>query len=213
MDISKDLRELLSGFSWDIKGIIDNNNHIYPIPEIPQVITGIFEAIVLTRVAEPLKVKYECQMIYGGSREYPELTLQSGKLATEVIAIDVKTARRDKDRPNRMSRMSLGSCGVYFKNPNVKKPGCVLPYGKYTQHWILGFVYRWNPGQPSLNLVSDVEVIVQEKWRIASKSTATGDTLAIGSIIEMDKLRAGHGDFENEDEFLEYWRTKTLSRG
>ncbi|WP_457550059.1 type II restriction endonuclease [Archaeoglobus sp.] len=58
----------------------------------------------------------------------------------------------------------------------------VKPYGVYSEHWIVGFLYRWNPNADSLNMVSDVEVIVQEKWRIASRYTATGDTAHIGSV-------------------------------
>jgi len=149
MDIGADLRALIPSFNWNIKGIITTDNEIYGIPPIPQVITGIFEEVVLEIIKDPLKKKYNCEMIRGGAREYPELTLYGGHLGEGKIAIDVKTARRDKRNKNRTSRMTLGSYGGYFKNPGVKKPGCVFPYGDYTEHWIIGFIYDWHPDRIS----------------------------------------------------------------
>jgi len=61
-------------------------------------------------------------------------------------------------------------------------------------------------------MVSDVEVIVQQKWKIASKSTGTGTTFAIGSIKEIDKLEKGEGVFKSKEEFEEYWREKGKER-
>jgi hypothetical protein len=61
-------------------------------------------------------------------------------------------------------------------------------------------------------MVSDVEVIVQPKWKIAAKSTGTGTTFAIGSIKDIDKLRKGEGAFKNKDEFENYWRKRGRER-
>lgn len=142
----------------------------------------------------------------GGVREYPELVLYGGCLGTRKVAIDIKTARR-KSR-SRITGFTLGSFGGYFLNPNKKMPGCILPYGEFTEHWVVGFIYDWNPGAPSLSLVSNIEVIVQEKWRIASRSTGTGTTTAIGSIKDIDRLREGRGEFSSEEEFEEFWRSR-----
>jgi len=51
------------------------------------------------------------------------------------------------------------------------------------------------------------------EYPIASKSTGTGDTAAIGAVVDIGRLKAGHGDFNSEAEFLEYWRTKPVNRG
>lgn len=213
VNIGQDLRELLAGFTWNIKGFIDRENRIYAVPEIPQVITGIFEELVVTRIREPLRRKYNCEIIRGGAREYPELTLYGGNIGEGKVAIDVKTARRDKDNPNRTSRMTLGSHGGYFRYPNQKRAGCVFPYGEYTEHWIIGFIYDWNAGRISLELVSNIEIIIQEKWKIASRYTGTGDTAAIGSVNEINRLRAGEGDFSSEEDFVDYWRSRPVRRG
>ncbi len=158
MDIGADLRELIPNFAWNIVGFITTEKEIIPVPPIPQVITGIFEEVVLTKIQEPLKKKYECSIIRGGARQYPELSLYGGKLGEDVIAIDVKTARRDKNNRSRTSKMTLGSYGGYFRTPELKKAGCVFPYGQYTQHWIIGFIYDWHPDKISVEQIADLEV-------------------------------------------------------
>ena len=55
-------------------------------------------------------------------------------------------------------------------------------------------------------MVSIVDVIVQEKWRIASKSTGTGTTKHIGSIRDIDDLKNGNGPFKTREEFEVFWR-------
>jgi hypothetical protein len=94
IDLKRDLEDLFSDFRWNIKGIIDSDNNIYPIPPIPQVISGIFQEITKHKVSKLLKEKYECDIVYGGPREYPEITAIGGKFGEGKIAIDIKTARR-----------------------------------------------------------------------------------------------------------------------
>lgn len=207
ISIKRDLEHLFSDFRWNIKGFIDEENNLYPVPPIPQVITGIFQEITKKKVKKFLKDKYECKIIQGGAREYPEMTLL---INDKKIAIDIKTTRRIGN--NRISGFTIGSFAGYFLFPNQKKPGCKFPYGDYDEHWIAGFIYSWNADADSKDMVSDVEVIVQEKWRIASKSTGTGTTFAIGSIKQIDKIKKGEGVFKSKKEFEKYWRTKGTAR-
>jgi len=205
IDVEGDLCKLFSNFEWNLKGIIDANNRVYPIPKIPQVITGIFEFLGMRKVVE-LASKYKCEAIESGSREYPDLTLRGGKLGTRFIAVEIKTAR--KTGTNTCSRMSLGSCAGYFLQPQIKMYGCKFPYGVFTEHLIVGFIYTWNKRLDSLHMVSDVEIIIQQKWKIASKSTATGDTAAIGAVTNVTGLKNGRGEFTSSEEFEKYWREK-----
>ncbi len=201
----RDLEKLFSKFKWNICGLIDTEGIILPLPKDSKVVTMIFEELGWIRIQELAK-KYKCKCIRGGSRQYPDVTLEGGKLGNKIIALEFKSARKlDK---NKCSRMSLGSFAGYFLEPNKKSPWCVKPYGVYTEHWVVGFLYRWNPNADCLNMVSDVEVIVQEKWRIASRYTATGDTAHIGSVDDIERLRKGLGDFRSEKEFEEFWRKK-----
>jgi len=210
IDLRKDLEQLFSDFRWKIKGMIDEDGNIYPIPPIPQVITGIFQEITKHKVKKSMKDKYRCEIVQGGAREYPEMTLIGGKFGNKKIAIDIKTTRRLSE--DRISGFTVGSFAGYFLHPERQMPGCKFPYGEFDEHWIVGFIYTWNPNAESLHMVSDVEVIIQQKWKIASKSTGTGTTFAIGSIKEIDKLKKGEGVFKTKEEFESYWRGKGKER-
>jgi len=210
IDLKRDLEQLFSDFRWKIKGMIDKDGNIYPIPPIPQVITGIFQEITKHKVRKFMKDKYGCEIAQGGPREYPEMTLMGGKFGNRKIAIDIKTTRRLSK--NRISGFTVGSFAGYFLHPEKQMPGCKFPYGEFDEHWIVGFIYTWNPDTDSLHMISDVEVIVQEKWKIASNSTGTGTTFAIGSIKEVDKLRRGEGIFKDKEEFENYWRERGKER-
>lgn len=205
LPIKSDLEEIFRDFRWTVKGF-ENESGVHHIPKIPQVISGFFESLAKEKTIPFVIGKYNCEVIEGGSREYPDLILQGGKLGEGKIAIEFKTARRK--RPNESSRMSLGSCAGYFLYPSEKRRGCRFPYGEFSEHWVVGFIYTWNPEADSSQMVSDIEIIVHPKWRIASRSTATGDTAAIGSVTNIANLKAGEGEFKSEDEFEEYWRER-----
>ena len=209
-DLKTDLENLFKDFHWTTKGFIDENGKIYELPDIPQVITGIFQQLAKQKTKPFLKQNYLCQIIQGGAREYPEITAFGGKLGEEKIAIDIKTTRRISR--NRVSGFSIGSYAGYFTHPDQRLPGCKFPYSEFKQHWIIGFVYTWNPGVDSLHKVSDIEVIVNQKWRLASKSTATGTTFAISSVRDLNALRAGKGAFNSPQAFENFWRAKGLKR-
>lgn len=206
IDLKRDLENLFHNFQWKIKGIIDVDGFVYPIPPIPQAITGIFQEITKHKVAKLAKEKYGCQVIYGGAREYPEITLIGGKLGNRKIAIDIKTCRRTSKK--KISGFTLGSFAGYFLYPEKKMPGCKFPYDEFDEHWVIGFIYTWTPGAESTSMVSALEVIVRQKWEIASKSTGTGTTFAIGSVKDIDRIRRGEGEFKSEREFEEYWRKR-----
>ena len=53
---------------------------------------------------------------------------------------------------------------------------------------------------------------IAAKWKIASKSTATGTTFAISSVRTIDALRKGRGDFNSCEEFEDFWRIKGMER-
>lgn len=210
INLKSDLEQLFSGFSWKIKGMLDEDGNIYPIPPIPQVITGIFQELTKQKVKKFMREKYRCKIVQGGPREYPEMTLTKGRFGNKKIAIDIKTTRRVSE--SRISGFTVGSFAGYFLHPDKKMPGCKFPYGEFNEHWIVGFIYTWDPDVDSLHMISGVEVIVQPKWKIASKSTGTGTTFAIGSIKDIGKLRRGEGIFRSKKEFEKYWMKRGKAR-
>ncbi len=54
--------------------------------------------------------------------------------------------------------------------------------------------------------VEDLEIIVQEPWRIASRQRSSTTREYIGAVMDIDVLRAGAGTFGTPAEFYDYWR-------
>ena len=207
IDIKKELEDVMRDITWNFVGILDTEKKLHPIPKNIQV-QALFEYLALKRL-EKIAEKFDCELIEASNaREYPDATLEGGKLGDRRIAVDIKTTRRIK--PNRISGFTIGSYAGYFRNPDRKMPGCRIPYSKFTEHWIVGFIYDWNKNADTLHMISNVELIVQEKWRIASRSTGTGTTTAIGSIRNITRIKRGEGDFDSEEEFLYFWRNRRV---
>lgn len=201
-NFKKELERIVSDISWKFIGILDTDKKLHPIPKNIQ-IQALFEYLGREKVVEWAKKQGIKVIESTNTREYPDLTLLGGPLGKEIIALDIKTGRRDGNRTG----FTLGSYWGYFRRPDKKMAGCRLPYGQFSKHWIIGFIYDWNENADTLHMVSNIEAIVQEKWKLASKSTGTGTTTAIGSIKDIKKLRAGKGNFSTEKEFLKYWRS------
>lgn len=187
---------------WNFIGILDTENKLHPIPKNIQ-IQALFEYLAMKRI-EILAENLDCVLTESqNTRSYPDALLEGGKIGDKMVAIDVKTGRRYGNKTG----FTLGSYWGYFRNPDKKMGGCGIPYGKIHEHWIVGFIYDWNEDADTLHMVSNIDVIIHEKWRIASKRTGTGTTTAIGSISNIDDLKNGKGIFKSEREFLQYWRT------
>ena len=201
-DLRKELEEAVKGIKWNYKGIIDSDGKIHEIPKNLN-FQALFEGAIMEKL-KSLTKKFGIQVIDPKSiRAYPDIILEGGKLGKSRIAIDAKTGRRKGDR----THFTLGSYAGYFRKPDQKCGGCVRPYNEFDEHWVICFIYDWDPEENSLNMISNLQIIVQEKWKIASKGTGTGTTTAIGSIREISRIINGKGDFKNEKEFLKYWRS------
>jgi hypothetical protein len=205
-DLKEVLYEAVKDISWNFVGILDTEKRLHPIPKNLN-FQALFERLVLERL-ETIKKKYDINVIDNENiRAYPDIVLEGGMIKNQIVALDVKTGRRNKDREGYMTGFTLGSYAGYFRKPDEKRAGCIYPYGKFTNHLDICFIYDWDQTADTLHMVSNLQIIVQEKWRLASKTTGTGTTTAIGSIKEIDRIIKGKGDFKSEEEFLDYWRS------
>ncbi|MYG38006.1 MAG: restriction endonuclease [Synechococcus sp. SB0676_bin_10] len=202
---------------YSLCGVVDRRARIYPLGSDTKVISTLFEIVarqavmayaksVGLQLVEPTKQNY-----------YPDFTLMRNEKEQEKIAIAVKTTYREEKKSQ--FNYTLGSYTSYIRT-NEKK-NIVFPYSQYGEHWIIGFVYKRSGGKrdmsdriysfETLNQIpipfDDVEVFMQEKWRIAGDRAGSGNTANIGSIDgTITEFSAGNGVFNSEEEFLEYWR-------
>ncbi len=206
-NIQKELYEAVKDIKWNFVGILDTDKKLHPIPKNLN-FQALFERLVIEKLKEVLTKKYKIKVIDPDSiRAYPDIILENGVLGKRTIAVDVKTGRRKGNQTG----FTLGSYAGYFRNPDKKMAGCVRPYNSFSEHWAICFIYDWNPDNDSLTMISNIQIVVQEKWRLASRTTGTGTTTAIGSIKDINRIINGQGDFRTEKEFLDYWRNFSRS--
>lgn len=206
------------GLGWDIKGIIDSQKRIYTINDDTKLISKVFELIVTPLVLEMGK-KYGVKIILSDRQTvYPDFTIILPDQTK--YALDVKsTYRRNR---NQVAGFTLGSYTGYLRNPTKN---IMFPYPEYKQHWILGFIYtrEENVNDNIVTLdkiesitpaIKNIEIIIQEKYKIASDRPGSGNTANIGSALDINVLKNGIGVFSKlgEKKFEEYWRGFSTKR-
>jgi hypothetical protein len=204
------------GVDWYVKGIIDSKGKLYTISDDTKLISKVFELIsipVITKAVEPYIRSWE---IEERQTVYPDLTLILDNPTPNKIAIDIKSTYRKGVNAG----FTLGSYTAYIRHPFTKN--IRYPYTEYLAHWIVGFIYDRVPGvKPEVVDISsideiiapikNIEVIVWQKWQIASDRPGSGDTANIGSVRSLEELRKGQGIFtqfgdKGKDIFEDYWR-------
>jgi hypothetical protein len=214
LNIKKILEEeiIKIGLGWDIKGVIDSKNRIYTINSDTKLISKVFE-LVTTPIILEIAEKYKIKVIQTDRQTvYPDLTLV---LPTgEKIALDIKsTYRKSKDK---VAGFTLGSYTGYLRNPTKN---IMFPYHEYVGHWVLGFIYTREGDKDGeivplskiddiVPVIKDIEIIVQEKYKLSADRPGSGNTANIGSSNDIETLRNGMGVFAKHGEkvFEDYWR-------
>ena len=203
-----------AGYDWGVKGIVDADGRLYTLSNDTKLISKVFELVSFPVIFEALKpygVKVETEE---RQTVYPDLTVILESEIPNKIAIDIKSTYR---KPS--TSFTLGSYTAYMRPPFNKNIS--YPYHEYLSHWIVGFIYSRVPDvspqvlsledlEGVLPPINDVELIVQEKWRIASDKPGSGNTTNIGSVGQVAALRDGLGTFgrlgrEGKGIFEDYW--------
>ncbi|TXT54532.1 MAG: putative Restriction endonuclease EcoRV [Candidatus Thorarchaeota archaeon] len=202
-NLIEDIEEIASEVEWNVKGILLDNDELIEMPSMSTVVTALIECFAIAKYTpyfDSKKINYT----FGGERSYPDIVLEGKGIENDVIALDIKTCRMKSKK--KISGFTLGSYGEYFRNPAVKKRGCLRPYGEFRKHIVVGFIYKWDKEASTPDKVEILERIVAEKWQLSSRKTGTGTTTAIGSITELSRILNRDGEFSSEEEFEKYWR-------
>ncbi len=204
------------GVEWHIKGILDSKKRIYTISDDTKLISKVFELVsvpIITKAIEPYIKSWE---IEERQTVYPDLTLILAGSSPNKIAIDIKSTYRKGDT----ATFTLGSYTAYLRPPFTKNIS--YPYSEYIEHWIVGFIYDRVPGvKPEIvdiksidkivAPIKNIEVLIWQKWQIASDRPGSGNTANIGSVRSLEALQKGQGTFaifkdKGKDIFEDYWR-------
>jgi hypothetical protein len=203
------------GITWLAKGFYGSDGRVYPFGTDTKVLSTVFEAFCAP-VVLAIAHQHGYKVTFAKQTVYPDFTLTPEGMATDRIAIDVKTTYQKT--PAGQIKFTLGSYTSFLRNgtKNIS-----FPYSQYSAHWVIGFVYRRRQGvaakvyeiqkpEDMLCPYEDVRYFIQEKHKIVGTTPGSGNTTNIGSFptSNIEDLREGRGPFAKTGEKAveEYWR-------
>ncbi|MFF8672580.1 type II restriction endonuclease [Streptomyces sp. NPDC015242] len=226
------LRNVCSQYKFDVRGALQTDSpdaewpititdpqdleeklaargHLLPLPKEPASLANIIEVSIIDFILAAITGTSGIEFQRGSERGYPDLEVSGPRFGGGHHAIDIKAARRAVTKggvPNgrTQSRITLYTGNTYFKWPALHWPGTFRPFGDYETHLDVLVIYTLN--EASAWRVDDLEVIVQEPWRIASKKRSSTTREYIGAVDSIAALREGRGEFNTPEEFYRFWR-------
>ena len=205
---------------WTIKGFIDIYKNIYTISADTKIISKILEIHLFPhflKFAEDNGYRIE---LTSKQNYYPDLTFIKKEDSAVKFAVDLKTTFRNIDDQDKCHGFTLGSHGEYFQNRTSTK-NIQYPYSEYLGHYCFGIIYSKNvldildelkiykidKIENIISVIKDFICFAEEKWKIASDKSGSGNTANIGSIKSITNLINGNGTFAKagEDIFDDYW--------
>jgi Restriction endonuclease EcoRV len=189
--------------------------HLLPLPKEPAALANVLEVSIVDFILNKLSAEVNAEGTRGTERGYPDLEISGAAFGGGFHAVDIKIAQR-KVGPkgvssNTQSRITLYTGNTYFRYPRLHWPSTFRPFEEYVTHLDVIGVYTLN--SESASRVEDLELIVQEPWRIASHQRSSTTREYIGAVQNIDKLRAGQGEFDTPEDFYRYWRKFSFKVG
>lgn len=212
--------QITSNGEWTIRGFVDIFKNVYTISADTKVVSKILELHLFPHFLSFAKnIEYEIELATH-QNWYPDLTFVSLRDPTVKFAVDLKTTYRDEAHPGFCNGFTLGSHGEYFVDRQSAK-NIQYPYEQYSGHFCLGIIYTRSVIDKlaetkvyTVDTIGSMPAVIQnftffaeEKWRIASDKSGSGNTANIGSIRKIDDILTGNGVFANagEELFDDYW--------
>lgn len=222
---------------WTIKGFIDVYKNIYTISSDTKIVSKILEIHIFPLILEfAERIGYKV-VLAEKQNWYPDLTLIKKDNSEVKFAVDVKTTFRRNDKTAGFTLGSHGGYfKERDKDKNIQFPynqylghfclGIIYTRTDTTDDLSDTEIYQvmdlqegyQNPiGERKvtsvdnlksiISVIKDFDFFASEKWKIASDKQGSGNTANIGSIVDIEDLKAGNGIFSQlgEEWFDEYW--------
>jgi hypothetical protein len=181
-----------------------HGGHLLPLPREPAALANVLEVSIVNYLTQRVQTLTDAQAQRGSERGYPDLEISGPAFGGGFHAVDVKAARRAPNGKKTQSRITLYTGNTYFKWPLLHWAGTFRPFSDYASHLDILMIYTLNPDSNAR--VEDLEIIVQEPWRIASRERSSTTREYIGAIEDIALLRIGAGAFQTPADFYDYWR-------
>jgi Restriction endonuclease EcoRV len=188
----------------DLVAQLAAGGHLIPLPKEPAALANVLEVSLVDFILAEAQATRGVHAIRGTERGYPDIELSGPAFGGGHHAVDIKNARRNKSGRGTQSPITLYTGNTYFRYPTLLWPGTFRPFADYQSHIDLLGIYTFD--ESLLGRIRDLDLIVQEPWRIASKQRSSSTREYIGAVKKIDDLRDGNGAFVDEKAFYTYWR-------
>jgi hypothetical protein len=188
----------------DLEAKLASGGHFIALPKEPAALANILEVSLVAFLLDAVGRTRGATAQRGTERGYPDLELSGNAFDGGFHAVDVKVARRNKARTQTQSRITLYTGNTFFRYPSLHWSGTFRPFEDYRSHLDVLAIYTLD--ENSLGRITDLELIVHEAWRVASKQRSSTTREYIGAVTNLDALREGRGEFADEAAFYKFWR-------
>ncbi len=201
------LRDLLKGYEFDVKGLILNDGSIEPLPREAAVVGKVLEISLKHYLRRRLLQNDQIVCIpASGDRTYPDFTFNGPLISPNRFGVDIKCARRNKKGDKTSYPITIGTYDAeYFHYPADKVANIEMPYGSYAAHLAVIVLYDYVD-----TTAQNVELLVAEKWRVATKKRSSGTRCYIAAPTLIEDLRNERGSFSCEEDFNAFWRSQEV---
>jgi hypothetical protein len=240
LDLQEWLRTQCSEYAYDLRGVfrvagstqwplaatdaadleakLAANGHLLPLPKEPAALANVLEVSIVDFLLDRVAASDGAlTATRGGERFYPDLEITGPGVGGDFYAVDIKVAQRKIPKKagasatQTQSRITLYTGNTYFAYPTLHWPGTFRPFADYARHLDVIGIYTLD--RESASRVEDLELLVQEPWRIGSRKRSSTTREYIGAVQGLDELRAGRGEFKTEAEFYKFWRAYNFRIG
>ena len=179
--------------------------HLLPLPTEPATLANLVEIELRTHLVAAASRMGSGEARVGTERSFPDMEFSGSAFGDGIRAADIKCARRRKSGTALQSRIALYTGNTYFLWPQLKFSGILRPFNEYQELLSIVAIYDFIPDRPER--IANLQMVVHETWRLASTKRASATREYIGSIQDIDRLVAGDGEFESEEDFYSFWRS------
>ncbi|MBA2319054.1 MAG: restriction endonuclease [Euzebyales bacterium] len=188
----------------DLERQLAAGGHLLPLPREPASLANVLEVAIVDEFLRQVEGLDGAEAQRGTERGYPDIEVSGEAFGGGHHAVDVKVARLASGGNRTQSRVTLYTGNTYFRYPQLHWPGTFRPFRDYDSHLDIVAVYRLDTDTRAR--VRDLELIVHEAWRIASRQRSSTTREYLGAVQSVANLRAGNGEFATAKEFYDFWR-------
>lgn len=205
---------LVANNESELRDQLDSGGHLLPLPKESAALANVLEVSIVAFIRSRISTVADADITLGTERGYPDIEISGDAFGGGFHAVDIKAARRAMSSSPKKAGQALNSTNsaitlytgnTYFRHPKHHFSTTLRPFADYRSHLDVIAIYTLDLDLPER--VKDLELIVQQPWKIASKQRSSTTREYIGAVKNIDAIRDGRGAFSTPEEFYSFWRS------